>query len=378
MRLKLRELQEVVNKTLMEERDVDALREEVSNVLGPSVVTDVKLEALAEGVNDRIDVLERTGRANRIAFKPALMLKFADSQSAEVRRMAARTLPEQFLSRFKLDRDPAVRHAVARRTSLSIVKEMARRSPNDDELQQIYRERLVAESGVPTPKIADEPFDMYGKKLGAAVKQPAGPELSDQWYSMMAHKAISDYHHNIEGMWDEAWAHRICASMKATSGVDVDQKKLWDEIQRQLTDRDDRTLERYSLKEVARRLYESAGDEAEIWQESIDPVEELMGSSLSTSEFLREAAVIFNIQEATIPRSLQKYRFSEGHRLAMKVPCKARVPGGRGVTSLVERALDMYTKRWNEAQAQSDEPIRINWSLNPSAVGVITFKMELK
>jgi hypothetical protein len=374
MRLKLRELQKVVNQTLMEERTVDALRKEVSRVLGPSIFTDVKLEALAESVNDRIDVLERTGRGSQVNFKPALLLKFADNQNAEVRRMVARVIPEQFLSKFRSDRDPAVRHAAARRLPLQVIKEMMKRTPNDDELRQIYREKMIVESGIPTPLVLDEPFDMYGKKLGDAVKQPAGPELSDQWYSMTAHKAISDYNHNIEGQWDEHWAHRFCASIKATSGVEVDGKKLWNEIQKQLKDRDDRTLERYSLKEVARRLRESFDDV----QETVDPVESLASSNLSGSEFLREAARVFSIRESTMPRALHKYRFVEGKTFELKIPCTGKIPGRRNITSLDERVLDTYVKRWNDAQTQAGEPVRIDWAPNPNAMGSISFNVELK
>ena len=374
MRLKLRELQKVVNQTLMEERNVDALREEVSRVLGPSIFTDVKLEALAESVNDRIDVLERTGRGNQVNFKPALLLKFADNQSAEVRRMVARVLPEQFLSKFKTDRDPAVRHAAARRFPTQVIKEMLKRSPNDDELRQIYREKKIVEGGTPTPAIVSEPLDVYGKKMGDTVKQPSGPELSDQWYSMTAHKAISDYNHNIEGQWDEPWAHRFCASIKAASGVEVDGKKLWDEIQKQLNDRDERTLERYSIKEVARRLRESFDDVQEI----ADPVESLATSNLSGSEFLKEAAHVFSIRESTMPRALHKYRFIEGKTFELKIPCTGKLPGRRSITSLDERVLDTYVKRWNDTQAQAGEPVRIDWSPNPNVMGSISFNVELK
>lgn len=378
MRLKLRELQKVANQTLMEEKAVDALREEVSRVLGPSVLTNVRLEALAENVNDRIDVLERTGRAGQASLKPAILLKFVDNPSAEVRRMIARTLPEQFLSRFKTDRDPAVRHAAARRLPAQVIKEMLQRTPRDDELRYIYHEKKrLTESGVPQPKVADGTLDIYGERLKGTVKQPAGPELSSQWYSMTAHKAISDYNHNIEGQWDEAWAHRYCASVKATSGVAVDGKKLWNEIQKQLKDRDDRTLERYSLKEVARRLRESA-DDAPAVSEVMDPVERLASTNMSGSEFLREAARVFSIRESVLPRSLQKYRIIEGKALEIMIPCTGRVPGRASITSLDERVLDTYVKRWNDAQLQAGEPIRIDWTPNPGSMGTISFKAELK
>ena len=84
------ELKKVLKQTLAEEKAVEVLREEVTHNLGPSVVTDVKLERLAENVNDRIDVLERTGRGDNLNFRPSTVLRFAEHKNPEVRRLAAR------------------------------------------------------------------------------------------------------------------------------------------------------------------------------------------------------------------------------------------------------------------------------------------------
>lgn len=377
MRLKLRELQQIVNQTLSEEKAVDVLREEISRVLGPSVLTNVRLEELAEGANDRIDVMERTGKAGRLDFKPSVLLKFANSTNTEVRRLVARLLPENFLSRFKDDRDPSVRHAAAKRLPLNIVKEMFRRHPGDDELKTIFRQRLN-EAGLPQPKPQDPHLHMYDRKLGDSVKQSQGPELSDQWYSSLAHKAILDYNHNMEGKWDEAWAQRYCASMKATSGVDVDPLRLWEEIQAQLKDRDDRTLERYGLKEVARRLREGISEEIEAYTESKDPVQDLLESNLSQVDYVRKAKSVFSIRESSMPPSLKKYRMSEGLGGEIMIPCTGRAPGNRALTHRDERALDAYVKSWNGQQAMRGEPIRINWSPSPTSLGAISFNVELK
>ena len=378
MRLKLKELQKVVEQTVAEEKNLDVLREEISRVLGPSVITDVKLEHLAEGANDRLDVLERTGRMGRLDFKPSVLLKFANNPIAEVRRLVVRITPDHFANQFKNDRDPAVRHAAAKKLPLQLVKEMLRRDPNDDELHQIYHQRKLSEAGLPEPKKQEGHFDLYGEKLGDAVKQDSGPELSDLWYTTAAHKAISDYNRNIEGQWDEPWVHRYCSSLRASSGVEIDERKLWKEIQKQLTDRDDRTLKRYGLKEVARRLIESSEDDFDLYVEELNPVQDLIESDLSSIEYVNKANSVFRIKESIMPPGIKKYRVSEGRRTEFRIPCNGTIPGGKSISRLEEKALDMYVRRWNDVQAQRGEPVRINWTPNPGNASAFSFSAELK
>lgn len=111
-------------------------------------------------------------------------------------------------------------------------------------------------------------FDIYGEKLGAAVKQRPGPELSDQWYETRARKFVQDYGTNIEDSWEELAAKRYCASLKSSFGVEVDEKKLVDAIKKQLEERQDRflaiepvSLARPNLKEIAHRLRIESLDE---------------------------------------------------------------------------------------------------------------------
>jgi len=109
----------------------------------------------------------------------------------------------------------------------------------------------------------EKEFDTYGEKLHGTVKQRPSPELSDQWYETRAKKFIQDYGTNIEDSWEETTAHRYCASLKASFGVEVDEKKLVDEIKKQLEERQDRFLEisPVSLKEIAQRLRIESLDE---------------------------------------------------------------------------------------------------------------------
>jgi hypothetical protein len=383
MRLRLQELQRVVDRTLAEEKAVDALRQEVSRVLGPSVLTNVKLDQLAEGANDRISVLERTGRESQINFKPAVMLKFADSASVEARVLAARTLPERYVARMRGDKSAAVRHAVARRLPASLVKEMLKRTPNDDALRVIFHDKKLTEAGLATPDKKDEPFDMYGEEpLGDTVKQDGAATdegLSDAWYETTAHKFIQDYGGNIEGQWEEPVVHRFCASSKATSGVEIDEKKLYKEIMKQLKEKDDRTLERYALKEIAQSLREGLEPELpQLFSEAVDPLETLLHSDVSAAEYVKQANKLFNVRESVMPKSLRKFRVTEGLSGDIKIPCLARVPGNGNVSRLAERALDLYVKNWNMLQAMNGEPVRINWSTNPTKAGMISFNAELR
>jgi hypothetical protein len=381
MRLKLEELKKIVDQTLVEERSVATLREEITRVLGPSVATNVKLDQLAEGANYRLDVLERTGRRVDASFNPTVLLKFANSKSVEARKLAARMLPENIACRFKNDVSAAVRNAYAKRTSLKNALRMLKENPHDDELRYVVKQKRLNESGLPDPVVVKEPFDMYGEKLGNTVKQQhhKGSELSDLWYSTMASKFIQDYGTNLEGNWEEILAKRYCSSARATSLVEVDEKKLYDEIMKQIRDREDLVKENYSLSESLNlsELYETS--EPEITEDELDEVEDLLETNYSTSEFVRKAKKVFSIVEMTAPISLRKYRVSEGKRdNHFSVPCKGRLPRGKRMSSMIEEALDKYVSCWNDIQSSRGEPVKIDWAPNPVLDGTITFKAELK
>lgn len=381
MRLKLEELKKIVDQTLVEERSVATLREEITRVLGPSVDTNVKLDRLAEGANYRLDVLERTGRYVDINFKPTVLLKFVNSKSIEARKLAARLLPENAASRFQTDASAAVRNAYAKRTSLKNALRMLRENPRDDELRLIVNQKRLNESGLPDPVVVKEPFDMYGQRLGDTVKQQhhKGSELSDLWYSSMASKFIQDYGTNLEGNWEEILAKRYCSSIKATSHVEVDEKKLYDEIMNQIIDHEDLVKENYSLSESLDVSGFDEVSEPEITEDELDEVEDLLETNYSASEFVKRAKKVFSIMEMTAPISLRKYRVSEGKRdNHFSVPCKGRLPRGKRMSSMIEEALDKYVSCWNEIQSTRGEPIKIDWSPNPVLDGAITFKAELK
>jgi hypothetical protein len=360
----VKELKKVLNQTLAEERLLEAFREDVTRNLGPIVITDVKLERLAENVNDRIDVLERTGRASALNFKHSILLKLSEHKDAEVRRLAARLLPEKFVNPLLFDKDSFVRHAAAKNASIRLVRESLRRNPSDDELRMILRERSENLS--------------IGERLKGVVKNPAAPELSDFAYHNLAKTAIRDYNQNMEGMWDEPWAARYCASMKATSGIDYDAKRLWEEIQKILSEKDDMTLERSSLKEAARNLYEQNESMFGYIHEEVDVLDDLLESNLSEREYVNTANKLFKIRESIMPAGLRKYRMSEGIFSDITIPCTGKLPHSVKNSVRAEQALDTYVNSWNSIQARKGEPIKINWSHNPMSIGSFSFNVELK
>lgn len=378
MRLKLKELQEVANKALFDEKIIDTLREELSRVLGSSILVDVSLQQLAEGANDCIDVFERTGRTGRFDFKPSVLLRFVDNKSAEVRRLVARLLPEQYVIKMRHDKDAAVRHAVARRLPLRVIKEMRSRWPNDDELYEIESQKTLDEAGLPTPKnLKNEPFDMNGEKEFSKATQNGNAQdddLSNQWYETKAYKLIQDYGNNMEGQWEELAVRRFCASTQATSGVEIDQQKLYKEVVKQLKEKEDRGLERSALKEIAQFLRESSEPELpRIVSEDIDPVQSLLENKTSSSEYVKNAFKVFNVRGKMI------YRLSEGAKLrSVKIPKIGQLPVKREVTRIDEQALDLFVRNWNSIRSMKGDPVRIEWSPNPSKTGLISFSIKTK
>lgn len=348
MRLKLKELQKVVDDAVLNQRQTDALREETTRAFGPVVIVkNVSVQQIAEAINDRLDVLERTGRS--VEFDAAVALKYAKHPSAEVRRAVVRLLPEGYAPRFKADEDAYVRHAAAKKLSTPTVMEMFKRQP-DDELRQVLIERKN-----------DEDSLAAARRLSKGSRQPSGIELSDVYYTNIAHKAISDYSSNFEGQWDEPWVYRYCASLKATSGVDIDEKRLWDEIQRQLNDRDDRYLERHGLKETVARLRSSARSEE---RPRVSAVTSLLTSDYSSMEYVKRARSVFHVHEA-VNRSI--IAESVGGNV---VPVIGMVPDGR-FTREVEVALDKYVKCWS----MTHRDMRLRWGASEKP-GRVVFAVE--
>ncbi len=387
MRVRLRELQKIVNQALNEERRVDSLRVEVNRVLGPSVVAEGRIEQIAEAANDRIDVLERTGRASRLDFKSSVMVRWLDHSSPEVRKFATRVVPEKFLVRMATDRNDTVRAAAAKRLPIGAVREMLKRFPKDDQVRVIYKERRLAEAGLPKPDVAPMGHDPAedAERLGDAVKQDEGPELSDAWYDQLAIKFMQDYGGNIEDAWEELATQRYVASVKATSGVEIDETKLLKAIKDAIKDREDRVLERSALKETLVWLRDQ--DEHETLSETIamplisletDPVRELHEGNLTPSTYISQVNSLFRIREAIVPKGIRKHRLGENNAQSSTMPVIGYLPHRNGFRALDERVLDTYCKHWSDRQALQGEPLRLEWSNHPDAANKISFNAILR
>lgn len=379
MHLRLEELQRVVKKTIKEEKSYGAVREELFRVLGPSVMVSTNCAKVAEAANEQLDLLEATGRSpRRNQFKFSVILEAASCPSAEVRKIAARLLPERIVARLIVDPSSKVRCAAARRLPYEVVKEGLRRYPGDDQLRTIARDRKITEAGIPTPKVVEEPFDMYGD-----VPVGRGPQVEkdvqDTWYDRLAYKLCKEYGSNLERQWEEILATRVVASHYATSGIKLDRDKLLNAIYKCLEARDEAVLEEGSLRSIAARLRsESHLDESAmpVIETKTDEIGELLESSLSSSQYVERAEKVFCVKKSSVPAGIKKYRIGEGVSGETMIPVKGKAPNGIDARS--ERALDAYVEHWNKQQSIRGEPYRLSWSPNPSGVDLVGFHLELK
>jgi hypothetical protein len=386
MRLKLDDLQKVVKKTLDEERAVEALKQEIKRVLGPSVLTEGKLEEVAANANAWIDVLERTGRSGRMDFLTQVTAGFLDHRHPEVRKFAARVVPEKFLGRLANDSDVGVRHIVATRVPLATVREMMKKFKNDDQLRTIYRQRKLHEAGVAQPKVepmGHDPVD-GAEAMGSASKTPKGPELSESWYAQQAWNLLHDYGRNIEYAWEELAVRRFCSSVKATSLVEVDEVKLLKAVKDLIKEREDMAMERNALRETLDWLEKQAEEQDRLDETMIpelkevdDSVRNLVESGATPEQYIERAMALFRIQESQLPAAIRKYRLGEGNRTIAKVPMIGWLPHGGSFRAIDERALDIFCEHWNRRQQMAGEPIKIRWSTHPVDLSKVGFSVSL-
>ena len=389
MRLTVNDLQKIVDQTLSEEKAAEALRAEIKRVLGPVVVTEgKKIEQVVAEANDRLDVLSETGRMGRLDFSQSVATRFLDHTHPEVRRFAARVVPERFLGKLANDKDSAVRAAVALRVPLPQVKEMMKRFKSDDQLRSIYRTRKkqqLAEAGVKAPETEPMGHDPAedAERMGDSGKT-ADVELSEAWYDQQARRFLQDYGRNIEYAWEEIAVHRFVSSLKATSLVEVDPKKLMKCIKDLIEEKEDMALERNSLKETLAFL--ARQEEAEMLEEGVlpqvipdaDPVREFVEAGLSDEALLERGTKLFRVQEAMLPAGLRKYRLGEGRSNIVRVPAIGYLPNDTGFRAIDEQAMDMFCQAWTRRQAMVGEPLKLEWLGHPENRSKVSFTCILK
>lgn len=385
MRLKLQHLKNVVRRARSEERIVEVLRAEVTRVLGPIMDTSLKIESLAEQVNDRVEVMNRTGRTAHFGFKSSTVVPFMNHASAEVRMMSANLVSPQQLGKLAADPHSMVRAVVAQRADMQVVREMMRRFPRDENLRSIYQQRkvLMSEAGLPNAKANDEEFDINGDgRMGDAAKQPEGPELTDAWYDTTALRLFDKYDKNLEGNWEEKAVNNLVRHTKVTNGVEIDGEKLLKAVKDHIEEREDRALERDSLKEMAARLHAEA-DETDLLQESTslhytddaDTIRDLLESNLLPTQFIEQFNKILDVRHSDVPPGIKKHKLGE-HAVSGQIPVKGRLPHGRSIRALDEQALDRYVRFWNGHQRLNGEPMKIQWNAHPSEECVVGFSIH--
>jgi len=355
MRLKISDLQRVVETALKEKNEVENFCNEIKRVFGPTVVVSDDVVKLSEQANDRLNVLERTGRKNSIQFSRSIAQKLSTHESSEVRKLVARVLPVDEATKLVNDKSHTVRIEAAKRAPLAEVKRSIARFPNDVALKEVYSSRLLSEKN---------------SALEASAKGPEEDFMSDTWYEKSAKKLVQDYYAaGLDTGWVNSAVNQVVLSNRATNRFNVDSMKLYKTVLKLLADREE-LMEEEALKEskVSLPPVELADD----------PVESLNESTLSASEYIEKANSLFNVKFSVIPPGLKKHRLGENYRAVAMVPTVAFLPHKRSIRYEDETALDKYTKCWNMQQRLSGEPYKLSWSPHPDAQNKISFHLELK
>jgi len=355
------ELKKIVNDTISQERNISLFREEIFRIFGPIVNTDIKLELMAEEANDRLSVMERTGKTLKENIKPSLLMKFSSHPSAEVRKLIVRLLPENLAERFASDKSNTVLYEVARRIPLREAKALSKHHPSDKALYTIYRDRYLSE--------AAETLRAGEALKGAVSTGPTVNDLSDLWYETEARKALSDYgvaHGGpIENSWDEVFVKRYCASLASTTRIACDPDRLWAAIQDLLDERDDKVLKANELT-VESKLRPNPFEKKNI-------IENLLKSNLGSLQFVNKFDSIFDVRVVEESFKSHKYRLLENSQLSLEVPVFARIPAGYKFTTTLENVFDRYVSSWNSIQAQRGSHVRIDWMPHPKNLNYVQF-----
>ena len=380
MHLKMSHLQSVVDAAVKEEKTLRNFRDELFRVFGPPIMVSESTIEVAKAANQQLDALESSGRSGALdSLALDSLFEAAKSRHTEVRRIAVRLLPEQYIKRFLSDKSSSVRCAAARRLPFRLVKESVRSFPGDETLRMIAQEKRISESGIPQPKEKAEPLDIHGdERLGDSVKGFDDFDHTIGWYDRLARDFCKMYGTNIEGNWEEVLVSNYCRAMHASSGIVLDKEKLLKAVMNCIEQREEKVLKENYLRDIAKRLREGVVTENFLPAISLEenPIEKLLSQSSNSTLFLQEADQYFNIRFSELPRSLKKYALTESVSTA-KIPVKAVLPG-RKLGTLEEKALDLYVDHWNRRQQLAGEPFRLSWSPHPSSIDLVGFNLELK
>jgi len=361
MQLKLKNLQTIVKETMKKEKAAHQLMREAVEVFGPSVEVSSEPRRVFAAINDQLSIMESRGEDLPIGSLRVSTLLAAASTSREARKIAARLLPEKYAVKFITDADSSIRCAVARRLSFGQLKEIVRRFPNDDALTAIVQKKKIFEDGIPTPKIKEKHFDMYGDSTIGEVLDGYDPEdLTDGWYKRMALKIFNDHNGRLDGNWKHLSVSRLCSSIYATSGVKIDAMKLR-EILDEVCETNGQLKENFSLHDLKDKLMTESIDEEinvlPILEERFfaDPIKDLLRES--RSGYIDAANLLFDITHSSIQESYVSGKIQE-----VDIPKFGKLPQAYCWNSTAEKALDRYTSCWNDRAAARGSNARLAWN----------------
>lgn len=363
MQLKLKKLQGIVKETMKKEKAAHQLMREAVQVFGPSVEVSSVPQKVFAAINDQLSIMESRGQDLPVGALKVSSLLAAAETSKEARKMAARLLPEKYAVKFLSDKDSSVRCAVANRLSYYQLTETLRRFPSDDQLSTIASRKLLNEAGIPTPKVEDEHFDMYGDgPIGEVLDGYEPEDLTDGWYKRTALKIFDDYRGRLDGNWKHLAISRLCSSIYATSGIKVDAMKLR-EILDEICEEKGDLKEGFYLNQIKERLLNESSDQETdvmpILEESffIDSVKDLLKENASKVSFINSADKLFNVTHDVIEESLKS-----GDVQDVEVPQFGRLPSGYSWNSTAEKALDRYVDSWNSRANARGSNCKISWN----------------
>ena len=241
-------------------------------------------------------------------------------------------------------------------------------------LRQIFKDKRLSEAGLPTPKVEDEEFDIYGiKPIGNISSSFDYPDLTDSWYNTLALKIINTYGRDIEQQWEEAIAHRYVDSM-ASMGVEVDLQHLLDSIYELLEKREDAALKENSLASLAARL---RLEETAIMPiiPGIDPVLQLIESKTSPGAYIKKFEELFSVKYTTSKNPAANIIAEATSRV--QHPISAQL-SSNSIRSIDERAVDTYVNVWNSKNKMNGENYyNLVWTQGDKN-RTVNFSLELK
>jgi hypothetical protein len=374
MNLRVKNLKNVVQRVVEEEKVLLTLKEEITNKIGSSVVVENRdVGAICDDVMEHLDILEaKNGKVN--SFRPALTVKMLEHASPHVRRLGARLAPVSQLHKVMSDKNSYVRCEVAKRVSLTELKKMMRQFPNDDGIAYIYEVRSSDNS--------DE-FDMYGdSRLGDLTKQYNEQELTDMWYESLARKIVGQYKHYAEASWVPTAVNNYVRASKATSGIEVDPERLREAIYEIIDEHDEIVLSQKSLKTLYNRLVSDDLLESTMYtmglDEDGDVVADLVNSQSRSLDYLKQANQVFSIKEGALSKGVRRHLIlCEGLSGDVSVPVYGELPHSMGIRSIDEKALDLFCESWNKKRLLEGSPLRLSWSLDSSMETGIIFETKV-